>query len=184
MLSGKTTVSRKIRESKKHVQLFAPSGLCSYFTMNKLHINYLKTVYRSKFKFDEQVYVIERSLFTNYIYFNEFLNKSNLSQLEKALLRKSFNKDLHYYVKLLKKCKKKFNDIIYVSLTIDEHEIPERVEKALNEKHDFFAYSVDEVSKQANKYLLLETYIEEVLKDNVRILSIKSNEYDRIFETK
>ena len=71
-----------------------------------------------------------------------------------------------------------------MSLTIDEHEIPERVEKALNEKHDFFAYSVDEVSKQVNKYLLLETYIEEVLKDSVRILSIKSNEYDRIFETK
>ena len=152
--------------------------------MNKLHINYLKTVYKSKFKFDEQVYVLERSLFTNYIYFNDYLNRSNLSTPEKYIQRKAFNKDLHFYIKLLKKCKKKFNKIIYVSLGLNEKDISQRVEKALEEKHDFVKYSTEEVLNQSYKFKLLEDYIEYMLGDSVEVLKIKSDEYDKIFETK
>ena len=152
--------------------------------MNKLHINYLKTVYKSKFKFDEQIYVLERSLFTNYIYFNDYLNRSNLSTPEKYIQRKAFNKDLHRYIKLLKKCKKKFNKIIYVSLELDEKDISQRVEEALEEKHDFVKYSTEEVLNQSYKFKLLEDYIEYMLGDSVEVLKIKSDEYDKIFETK
>ena len=183
VFSGKTTLARKIRETKKHVQLFSPSGLCSFFKMNKVHLNYLRTVYKSKFKADEQIYVLERSLFTNYIYFNDHLNRSNLSRLEKKIQRKNFNKDLHDYIKLIKKCRKKFNRIIYVSMKIDEDVIKERVDVALEEKHNFIKYTIEEVLNQSYKYNLLDDYIQTMLGDSVEIKYVNPDNFEKIFET-
>lgn len=180
ILSGKSTIARKIREEHKYVQLFSPSGLKSFSKMNKVHIEYLQMLNKVKQKNDEQIYVLERSLFTNYIYFNNYLNtvKEGISKKEYNKMVKIFDKDFYKYIDLLFKLTKKFNKIHYVSLQIDKDDIERRVKIANETKHDFVRYSKAEVEKQIFNYNLLDDFLERLfIKGDRKIQIIKTNNY-------